>query len=355
MRGVASSLDDSALRTLLQVLGREARDWRFGVAPNPNVGAAVLAGSRVVARGFHRIWGEAHAEVNALERAAASDVPKEDWDTMVVTLEPCSSVGKTGSCAQRILDAGIKRVIVGALDPDARSRGAGLKFLEEAGVEVLLVPAATPLEDVAPHFLRWTSLERLRRPRPWTIAKWAQTLSGQLSPPEDVGAGRWISGPESLAEVQLLRSRVDAIITGSGTVQSDDPRLTVRPPASTMSPPIRVVLDSYLRTHPDSRLFQEPGPDEQAGCVHILCLVGANSARARDLEEAGARVHGLRGLDRKHLDLREVQSWLWEQGVRRSLLEAGPTLVKSFLEPGEYERKLTSEHLVRDYRRALGT
>jgi diaminohydroxyphosphoribosylaminopyrimidine deaminase/5-amino-6-(5-phosphoribosylamino)uracil reductase len=153
-----------------------------------------------------------------------------------------------------------------------------------------------------------------------------------LQPPENFGGGRWISGPEALAEVQILRGRVDAVLTGVGTVRADDPRLSVRPPGDTRRPPMRVVLDSWLSTRPEARLFAQPGADEAAGPVHLLCIRGADAARESALTAAGARVHGLRGSDRNHLDLRAVHAWLWEQGVRRVMIESGPHVLRSHLE-----------------------
>lgn len=313
-------------------LGQAARAHRFDVAPNPCVGAAVLSRSRVVGRGFHRAFGEEHAELLALAAAEASGVPAEEWDTLVVTLEPCCSRGKTPPCTDAVLRSGIGRVVVGELDPDPRHRGQGLERLREAGVAVERVEGAAPLSAVAPHFLRWTSFERLRRPRPWTVAKWAQTLSGQLTPPEDVGDGRWISGPESRAEVQVLRAHVDAVVTGVGTVLGDDPRLAPRGVRAVGRPALRVVLDSYLRTPPAARLLASEA--DGAGEVVVLSLAGFDAGRARALRDAGARVVGLRGTDRHRIDLRVVQGWLWEQGVRRALVEAGPRLLSSYLESG---------------------
>ena len=352
MNGLTQSLRPAVARNLLRELGEDARGFRFDIAPNPCVGAAVLSGSRVVARGFHRVWGEAHAEVDALGRAAETDIPRADWDTLLVTLEPCSSQGKTPACVDAILASGIKRVIAGALDPDPRHRGKGLERLRDEGLEVLLDPVAAPLEIVAPHFLRWNEFERRRRPRPWTIAKWAQTLTGQLSPPEDIGEGRWISGSAALQEVHLLRSRVDAIVTGVGTVLNDDPRLTVRssresssgavpvPTAeyaavdSAAKGPDRVVLDSWLRTPPEARLFDEPNEGDLAGQVHVMSLPGSDPIRRRALEAAGAEVHSGRGMDRHTLDLRDLWTWLADQGFERVMLECGPTLLLSALERG---------------------
>ncbi len=368
MNGVSHTLDPAIARSLLHELGQSARAFRFEVAPNPCVGAAVLAGTQVVGRGFHQVWGGPHAEVEALRLAEQSSVPQADWDTMLVTLEPCSTEAKTPACVDAILKSGIRRVIVGALDPDPRHRGRGLELLEEAGLEVLVDLVPSPLQDVAPHFLHWNDNERVRRPRPWTIAKWAQTLTGQLSPPEDIGGGRWISGPTSVAEVHQLRGRVDAIVTGVGTVLHDDPRLTVRPmgtPGLTVSNPFagpagvsageaaadsaaegasapvaapapagpaRIILDSWLRTPPTARLFEQPAEGELAGPVIIVSLPGADVIRRRALEAAGAIVHSNRGMDRFTLDLRDLWSWLWSEGYQRIMLETGPTLLRNALD-----------------------
>ena len=328
------TLDETFLRGLLAELGQGARRFRFEVAPNPCVGAAVLAGDSVVARGWHEVWGGPHAEVRALDVAEAAGVPSLELDTLVVTLEPCSSRGKTPPCTERILGSGIKRVVVGALDPDPRHRGEGLRLLREAGLEVVLFADASPIEVLAPHFARWVDRDRLRRPRPWTIAKWAQTRSGHLSPPPDVGGGRWISGRAALEEVHVLRGRVDAIVTGVSTVLRDDPRFSVRPPGDPSHPPLRVVLDSYLRTPTDGRLFAPPGPGEGAGPLHVLCQAGSNAARHRALVDAGATLTGLHPSEEDNLDLRDVQAWLWQNGVRRVLLEAGPRLLSRYLEAG---------------------
>ena len=302
------------------------------MAPNPCVGAAVLSREVEIGRGFHSEWGGPHAEVHALQAAEESGLARELWDTLVVTLEPCSSRGKTPACTEAIAAAGIGRAVCGAVDPDPRHRGRGIEVLRAAGVEVELLTGASPLSAVAPHFLRWVQPERLRRPRPWTIAKWAQTRTGQLTPPADVGDGRWISGPAALGEVHDMRSRVDAIVTGIGTVRADDPRLSVRGPAATGRPTRRVVLDTELSLSPDARLFQAPVAGEVAGEVHVFCRPGASPARHRALEAAGARVSSVRVGDDGRLSLREVATELWNDGVRRLLLEAGPTLLAAWFE-----------------------
>jgi len=322
------SLSEPLLRRLLQELGDQASVHRFEVAPNPCVGAAILAGGEIVGRGFHQVWGGPHAEREALAAAALSGIPASEWDTLVVTLEPCSSTGKTRPCVQAILDSGIPQVVVGSLDPDPRHRGKGLEQLRAAGVQVHQLEGFSRLEDIAPHFLRWNLPERVRRPRPWTIAKWAQTRTGQLTPPEDIGGGRWITSSASLNEVQVLRGRVDAIVTGVGTVLTDDPRLTVRTPGDLARAPRRIVLDSHLRTSPNARLFAEAGSDESAGPVTIMSLAGMDGGRARALQDVGAEIVGLHSGEFGHVALRDVYTWLWDAGVRRVVLECGPTLLR---------------------------
>ncbi len=331
-RSATLGLDEALLCELLHELGEEASHFRFEVAPNPCVGAAVLSGGKVIARGYHERWGSAHAELQALAAAERSGVPSEDWDLLVVTLEPCSSEGKTAACVDAILAAGIPRIVVGEVDPDTRHQGQGLERLRDAGLEVYLMEGHARLSDVSPHFLRWNRVDRLRRPRPWMLAKWAQTRTGQLQPPKDQGEGRWISSQASVQEVHHLRGRVDAILTGVGTVLADDPRLSVRAPGDPSKPPLRVILDSYLRTSPQARLFQAASAGEGAGEVHILTIAGADASRWRALEDVGAKVHGLHGEGGDHVALLEALTWLWEAGVRRVLLETGPTLLNECLE-----------------------
>jgi diaminohydroxyphosphoribosylaminopyrimidine deaminase/5-amino-6-(5-phosphoribosylamino)uracil reductase len=325
------TLEPNVVLPLLEELRRECIERRFDVAPNPCVGAAILSGDSVVGRGYHEAWGGAHAEIHAMEAAREAGVEESEWDALIVTLEPCSSAGKTAACLEAILEARIPRVAIAAIDPDPRHAGAAVRALEAAGVEVRLFELPGVFEEENAAFCGWITPDRVRAQRPWTIAKWAQTRTGQLSPPEDVGQGRWISGAEALAEVQILRGRVDAIVTGIGTVRSDDPRLSLRAPGAGEAP-LRVVLDSYLRTPPTAQLFAEDGEGETGGEVVILTLAGSDGARWRALKEAGAEVVGLRGDEGGHVSLVEAHTWLWERGARRVLLECGPELLAAHFE-----------------------
>ena len=326
-----NALEPDVIGPMLEELRKECLEHRFSVAPNPCVGAAIISKDQVVAKGFHERWGGAHAEVNAMDAARAAGIEESEWDAIIVTLEPCSSEGKTPPCLDAIVQAGIPRVGVGAIDPDSRHAGAAVRRMEELGLEVRVFEERGAFEGENAAFCAWVSPERARASRPWVIAKWAQTRTGQLSPPADVGEGRWISCAESLREVQRLRGEVDAILTGVGTVMGDDPRLSLREPGGG-SAPLRVILDSYLRTPPGAALFSAPGEEESSGEVVILTLAGADGARWRALEERGARVIGLRADERDQVSLVEAHRWLWEEGLRRVLLEAGPTLLQSHFE-----------------------
>jgi len=206
------------------------------------------------------------------------------------------------------------------------------------------VALSSPLEQASPHFLRWTSPARTRSRRPWVVAKWAQTMTGQLVPPPEVGEGRWISGPEALEEVQVLRSRVDAILTGSGTVLVDDPRLTLRGVGKELrdqagrGAPGRVVLDTDLRTPPEAQLLQAPGEDEAAGPVLLFARTDIDPVRSRALVDScrgpGVEITTAKMADRTHFELQDVMERLYERGVRRLMVEAGPTLLQALFDAG---------------------
>jgi diaminohydroxyphosphoribosylaminopyrimidine deaminase/5-amino-6-(5-phosphoribosylamino)uracil reductase len=197
-----------------------AAQGRGFVEPNPMVGAVVLdSAGHLAGEGWHRRFGEAHAEVTAM--TAAGD--RALGGTLVVTLEPCCHWGKTPPCTDAVLRSGVRRVVAAMADPFPKVAGGGLKILRDAGLEVrvgVCEPEARRLN--APY------LKLLRTGRPWVHLKWAMTLDGKLA--TRTGDSKWISGEQSRATVHALRGRVDAVIVGRGTVIADDPSLTARPP-----------------------------------------------------------------------------------------------------------------------------
>ena len=242
--------------------------------PNPLVGCVLLHHGEVVAAGHHRRCGGPHAEAEALARCRARGLDPAGCE-VYVTLEPCAHHGRTPPCADALIDAGVARVHVAARDPSPHAAGAGIERLRAAGIPVEVGLEAERAErQNAPFFLR------SREGRPWTIAKWAQTLDGRTA--TRTGASQWISGPASRRRVHRWRGRVDAVVVGVGTARADDPRLTPRGvPARRM--PWRVVVDPDLRLPPTARMLAEGPP------VVIACREG-RTARAEALAAAGARI-----------------------------------------------------------------
>jgi diaminohydroxyphosphoribosylaminopyrimidine deaminase/5-amino-6-(5-phosphoribosylamino)uracil reductase len=226
-------------------LGEGARGT---TSPNPWVGAVIVPeGDAPVALGATQPPGGPHAEAVALELAGTS----ARGATAYVTLEPCSHHGRTPPCADALIDAGVKRVVVGVVDPDPQVAGSGIARLRHSGVEVEVGVGADEVEaSLAPY------LFHRRTGRPWVVLKLAATLDGRIGAPD--GSSKWITGPEARADVQHLRAQSDAILVGAGTVRADDPALTVRSPgvqdpSPGVQDPIRVVLGrppADARVHP---------------------------------------------------------------------------------------------------------
>jgi diaminohydroxyphosphoribosylaminopyrimidine deaminase/5-amino-6-(5-phosphoribosylamino)uracil reductase len=205
---------------------------RGAVEPNPMVGAVVLDGAGgFVGEGWHRHFGEPHAEVNAF--AAAGE--RACGGTLVVTLEPCCHWGKTPPCTDAVIRSGVRRVVAAMADPFPRVAGGGVKILRDAGLEVHV-----GLCEVEARRLNAPYLKLLRSGRPWVHLKWAMTLDGKIA--TRTGDSKWISSEESRAKVHELRGRVDAVIVGRKTLVADDPLLTARPPGPRVA--ARVVLSA---------------------------------------------------------------------------------------------------------------
>jgi diaminohydroxyphosphoribosylaminopyrimidine deaminase / 5-amino-6-(5-phosphoribosylamino)uracil reductase len=188
--------------------------------PNPRVGAIVVDHSgMIVGRGAHERPGTPHAEVHALAQSG----PAAAGATMVVTLEPCNHHGRTPPCTEAIVEAGVQRVWVGALDPDPRVSGAGIERLRAAGVAVELVADGAAIESLDPGYFHHRRTGRSR-----VLHKAALTLDGQIAAVD--GTSQWITGPDARADAHVLRASVDAVMVGTGTVYADDPRLDVRLP-----------------------------------------------------------------------------------------------------------------------------
>ncbi|MDA1017787.1 MAG: bifunctional diaminohydroxyphosphoribosylaminopyrimidine deaminase/5-amino-6-(5-phosphoribosylamino)uracil reductase RibD, partial [Planctomycetota bacterium] len=248
------------------------------VEPNPAVGAVIVDAARnLLGEGFHRKFGGPHAEVEALTDAVES----ARGASLFVTLEPCSHHGKTPPCVAAILDAGIKRVVVGSIDPAEHASGRGIEQLRTAGVDVEVgLEQQTTDRLIAPfRKLVTTGL-------PYVHAKWAMSLDGKIA--TRTGDSQWISNTESRAIVHELRSRMDAIIVGSRTAELDDPTLTARLPhdRAPLRSALRIVVDGAARLSPNSNLCRTV-----ADCpVLVATLNSAPESNVKELEAVGVAV-----------------------------------------------------------------
>ena len=242
----AAGEDERFMRLAL----REAEKGVGHTSPNPAVGAVIVRGRRVLARGYHHAAGQGHAEIEALR--ALPRPAQARGATIYVTLEPCSTHGRTPPCTDALLRAGLARVVIGALDPNPRHAGRGVGLLQAGGAAVRAGVLGEECRRINRPFNRW-----IVTGRPWVIAKGALTLDGRLRRPP--GEDRWLSGPAARAHAHRQRARVDAILVGAGTVRADNPRLTVRgvPGADPRRQPWRVVLTRGGDLPADAHLFTD--------------------------------------------------------------------------------------------------
>jgi diaminohydroxyphosphoribosylaminopyrimidine deaminase/5-amino-6-(5-phosphoribosylamino)uracil reductase len=311
-----SDFDRQAMRRALELAARGLTTTQ----PNPRVGCVIARGGRVVAEGWHARAGEAHAEVAALAAAAGQAAGA----TAYVTLEPCSHQGRTPPCVDALIAARVARVVYAVADPNPQVNGRGAARLEAAGVAVEAGLLAAEAEELNVGFMK-----RMRTGRPWVRVKLAMSLDGRTALAS--GASRWISGTAAREDVQHWRARSSAVLTGIGTVLADDPRLDVRLPdeaGGERRQPLRVVLDSSLRTPPEARLLTVPGE------VLIVTAIPASEPRWEPLCAAlaarGARIETLPAVGHG-VPLPAMLDRLGELEINELQVEAGPTLAGELL------------------------
>ena len=216
--------------------------------PNPAVGCVIVKRGKVIGQGYHKKFGFAHAEVEAIaDCRKKGNSPKNA--TMYVTLEPCSHFGKTPPCSQAVINAGLKKVFIAAKDPSPHVAGNGIKQLRSAGIEVKIGPCTKQAQYQNRWFFHYA-----RTRRPWVVCKWAQSIDGYLAYKDTAVNGQWISNSQSRKDVHDFRRCCQAILTGVDTVIADDPLLTPRPAKGRN--PLRIVLDSRLRMPLKAKLLE---------------------------------------------------------------------------------------------------
>ena len=300
-------MDEQFMRRALQL----ARQGAGHTSPNPMVGAVIVHGGRIIGEGFHRRYGQAHAEVNAVRQVADLSLLPES--TIYVTLEPCAHQGKTPPCAQMLVDCGIGRVVVGMVDPFEQVAGRGVSLLRQAGVEVTVGVLERECSALNERFVT-AHTRRL----PWVQLKWAQTADGYIALPAQAQENPLhISSPVTLRLMHRERAVADAIVVGARTVAIDNPSLTTRlwPGGN----PLRVVLDRRLSMPADARVLTDGAPtvvyngvrSEERGPVQWVCL-----------------------------DTADPRAWLrdlYARGVTSVMVEGGTQVLRQLLEAGVWD------------------
>jgi diaminohydroxyphosphoribosylaminopyrimidine deaminase/5-amino-6-(5-phosphoribosylamino)uracil reductase len=291
-------------------------------SPNPMVGAVIVKDGKIVGKGYHQAAGKAHAEVNAVDDAGAL----AKGATLYVTLEPCNHIGRTPPCTEKIISAGIRRVVAAMTDPNPEVTGGGLDYLKSRGISItsgVCEPQAKRLNEA---FIKY-----VRTKRPFTIVKCAATLDGRIA--TKTGDSRWVSGEESRRFVHRLRHAVDAIMVGIGTVEKDDPSLTARiaipPKRFKPKDPTRIVLDTRLRIPEKAKLLRLHSHSDTI----LVTGPSVSGDKKSKLEKNGVAIiespvkNGLIDLDR-------LMDRLGSMNVTSLLIEGGGRVIASALSAG---------------------
>ncbi|MDJ0738081.1 MAG: bifunctional diaminohydroxyphosphoribosylaminopyrimidine deaminase/5-amino-6-(5-phosphoribosylamino)uracil reductase RibD [Gammaproteobacteria bacterium] len=318
----------------------------FTTDPNPRVGCVIVNDGGVVGEGWHRRAGAAHAERLALDAAG----PRAAGATVYVTLEPCAHHGRTPPCADALIAARVARVVAAIEDPNPLVAGHGVARLRDAGIDAAVGLLQADAEALNPGFLM-----RMRRQRPYVRCKLAMSLDGRTAMAS--GESQWITGEQARRDVQRLRARSSAIMTGIDTVLADDPSLNVRlgstdlrgvDASDDVRQPLRVVLDTRLRMLPRARMLQ------LAGDTLVVCGQGAPADSEAELREAGADVERLPQIGGR-IDLQSVLAMLAARDVIELLVESGSTLAGAMLQAGLVDELIVYQapHLMGHAARAL--
>ena len=321
---------------------RLANRGRYSCHPNPRVGCVIVNEGEIVGEGYHRRAGEPHAEPNALAMAGE----KALGATVYVSLEPCCHHGKTPPCADALIDAGVCRVVVAMHDSNPRVAGKGIERLEQAGIQVESGLLGVEARRLNPGFIK-----RMSEGLPHLRCKLAMSLDGRTAMAS--GESKWITSDAARQDVHRLRASSSAVMTGVETVIADDASLNVRLTAEDLGLdqeipcPLRVVLDSRLRTPPNAKMLTLPGE------TLILCAFDEGQRRA-NLEAAGAQVVLMPECGGR-VDLRAALEYLAKQEINEVLLEAGPQLAGSALQAGLIDELVIymAPHLMGDGGRGL--
>lgn len=291
---------------------------RGKTSPNPMVGAVVVKDGKVAGEGYHHKAGSPHAEIIALDNAGK----KAKDATLYVNLEPCCHYGRTGPCANAVVEAGISRVVIAMSDPNPLVCGKGIAYLKQRRVEV----TTGVLEDEA-LLLNEIFIKYITTGRPFVMLKAAMSLDGKIA--TRTGDSRWVTGPAARSRVHVLRNWYDAVLVGINTVLADDPLLTVRLTGEKGKNPVRIVVDSLARTPVTSRVLSQ-----LAEAPTIIATTGnADAQKIARLKETGAEVLIVPG-DGPRVDLKRLMADLAGREITSVMIEGGGEINASALESG---------------------
>ena len=294
----------------------EARKAEGKTSPNPLVGAVIVRNGKVISKGYHKKAGSAHAEIDALEKIGF----KAKGCTLYVTLEPCNHYGRTPPCTTAIVGSGISRVVVGMQDPNPNVKGGGCEYLSARGVEVKVGVLEEQCRSLNEAYIKY-----VQTGTPFVALKCALTLDGWMA--TRTGHSKWITGPASRRFVHRLRQRSDAVMVGVGTVIKDNPLLTARDVVKGGRQPLRIIVDSNLRSPMNAQIFKsiDKGP--------VMVIVGSRckeSSKIKKLEEIGVSVVKSR-IKKGMIDLGALMDILGRKEIVNLMVEGGAKLNHSLI------------------------
>jgi diaminohydroxyphosphoribosylaminopyrimidine deaminase/5-amino-6-(5-phosphoribosylamino)uracil reductase len=318
--GFINPADRIYLARAIELAARASGD----VAPNPPVGAVLVRGGRTIGEGWHRIAGSAHAEVEALRDADARG-ESASGATAYVSLEPCNHHGRTPPCTEALLAAGVKRVVIAALDPNPKTSGGGVARLRDRDVDVIVVDELPAAQVLIQRFRETTS-----SPYPYITLKMAMSLDGAIAP--GPGMNYRLTGDAAFERVRMMRSEADAVMVGAGTIRVDDAQLTIRPHRARRKPYTRIVVCETDPVPAAARVFAPPADAPPGSYARTIVLApGRRRAAFASLEAVADLVFVGDGAE---LDLDAAMRELRARGVVTILCEGGPTLGGRLLEAG---------------------
>jgi len=312
-----SAMDEFFMKRALKLAGK-GEGW---ASPNPMVGAVIVKEGKIIGEGYHKRFGENHAEINAIDNASESI----EGATLYVTLEPCSHYGKTPPCVERIIDAKASGVVIGTTDPNPLVSGKGIEILENHGIKTTVGILEEKCRALNEKYFKFIETRI-----PFITLKYAQTIDGRIA--TSTGRSKWISSGPSLKYAHKLRSHHDGVLVGVGTVLKDDPELTVRLVRGRN--PVRIVVDPFLKIPVNARIF-----GNQKDSKTIIAATSRSADEKRTLlKEKGIEIIVIDEGDNNHVDMKKLLIELGKREISSILVEGGSKIITSFVKERLFDR-----------------